>query len=429
MLIEEFFDDELFLEEIKKSSIFYHGSNAVFQYFNVDEDSFSLLGKGIYFYKNKEYAKKYGPNLYKVVIPNWLKIAPKNYKLNDTDLKNIFSIFPSIVIPNVEGKYNFLWWATDGYSIINVDRKKLISRISTYFQHVLNFDGMLTNYPNGGDVLVLWKNYNDLQITLEEASFGKTLGSAALALGLGMGGNSLYKFANPPAPVLHHAVAHTSDEGDAPSINTLDTMMQSEKPNQSNTVQQTPEQIKKAFILKIKPLIDKENDSILSDRNFLIHIENKSNLDNHQTAKFQLISKKYGSNDIKELLSRVDVIPTVLTLSQAALESGWGSSKFAVNNHSLFGQKASRDSNDFASYANINQSVQAYMHNLNTNPAYKKFRQARYYMRKHGDELNPILLARTLVAYDSTGNKYTKKIQNMVKNVIPKAEELASSDD
>jgi Bax protein len=267
-------------------------------------------------------------------------------------------------------------------------------------------------------------NEDDL---LNEISFKKTLGTAALGLGLMHGANSLYNYANPPAPNLTPQVAPINAETD--EINTQDVnkavnAIDRETPESPQSLL-TSAELKKDFILKVKPLIDKQNAQIISDRKFLISINGYSHLNNAQHSRFQRIAKQYGTNDIKELLVRVDIVPETLTLAQAALESGWGQSQFAQNGDSLFGQKASRDSNNFASYDSYSQSIAAYMHNLNTNPAYSKFRNARYYMRKHGDSLNATLLARTLVAYDITGKAYTKKVSNMINHVIPKAEQLA----
>ena len=41
---------------------------------------------------------------------------------------------------------------------------------------------------------------------------------------------------------------------------------------------------------------------------------------------------------LEELLRRVDAVPISLTLSQAAEESGWGTSRFAAEGNALFGQ-------------------------------------------------------------------------------------------
>lgn len=182
---------------------------------------------------------------------------------------------------------------------------------------------------------------------------------------------------------------------------------------------------KSKFIKQVKPLIDKENLRIHKDREFLLTLP--SHMSQSQKERFDRICKEYGTHNYHDLLLRVDVVPTELALAQAALESGWGRSNYAVDNKSLFGQRANKDSMSFADYSNFNQSITSYMHNLNTNAAYKKFRDSRYYMRIHGDKLNASLLARTLTAYDSTGIPYTKKVQQII-GEIPKDVRVAYND-
>ena len=91
----------------------------------------------------------------------------------------------------------------------------------------------------------------------------------------------------------------------------------------------------------------------------------------------------------KQLLGRADVIPVPIALAQAAIESGWGTSRFAIKGNALFGQWAWRDdaglrpltpTNDRAvvrSFGTLSGSVRAYIHNLNTHPYYENFRNAR----------------------------------------------------
>jgi len=277
---------------------------------------------------------------------------------------------------------------------------------------------------------------------LDEASFRKTLGTAALGLGLLHGGADIAsKFNQPTHAATSSSTTQYKDDSDVLTplpdpdpvidISKYKPTKKSEPTKQVkpevtlDTDDKSPAELKKEFISKIKPLVDKQNNKILSDRKFLLSIRNNlSHLTGEQKARYKNICATYKSDNINDLLLKVDVIPSELTLAQAALESGWGTSDFAQNNASLFGQKASRDSDQFAQYENYQQSISAYMHNLNTNPAYSKFRNARHYMRSH-NSMNAAILAKTLVAYDSTGTAYTKKIQHMITHVIPKAEKLA----
>ena len=52
--------------------------------------------------------------------------------------------------------------------------------------------------------------------------------------------------------------------------------------------------------------------------------------------KFQ--QYKVKNNNPKELLVKMDIIPPSLAIAQAAYESGWGTSRFAIEGNALFGQ-------------------------------------------------------------------------------------------
>ena len=54
---------------------------------------------------------------------------------------------------------------------------------------------------------------------------------------------------------------------------------------------------------------------------------------------------KQSAQDLRDdILLRADVIPVSLALAQAAVESGWGTSRFAVQGNALFGQWAWKES-------------------------------------------------------------------------------------
>ena len=42
--------------------------------------------------------------------------------------------------------------------------------------------------------------------------------------------------------------------------------------------------------------------------------------------------------DISELKLRMDIIPTSIAIAQAAKESGWGTSRFALEGNAMYGQ-------------------------------------------------------------------------------------------
>ena len=97
---------------------------------------------------------------------------------------------------------------------------------------------------------------------------------------------------------------------------------------------------KDLFIQIVLPLILEENNKILLDRKKLFAVLNKNN--NSKSDNQWLIKKfkQYGvtNKDIPTLKRRMDIIPPSMAIAQAAKETGWGTSRFALEGNALFGQ-------------------------------------------------------------------------------------------
>ena len=57
-----------------------------------------------------------------------------------------------------------------------------------------------------------------------------------------------------------------------------------------------------------------------------------------QWLRQKLLEYKVKKGNIEELEKRMDIIPTSIALAQAAKESGWGTSRFALEGNAIFGQ-------------------------------------------------------------------------------------------
>jgi uncharacterized FlgJ-related protein len=123
------------------------------------------------------------------------------------------------------------------------------------------------------------------------------------------------------------------------------------------------------------------------------------------------------------LLERVDIVPVSLALSQAAEESGWGTSRFAAEGNALFGQwtwggegikpeqqRAALGDHRIAAFESPLQSVMAYMHNLNTHPAYAELRAMRARLRREGQPIRGRKLAEALTKYSERGQAYVDSL-------------------
>jgi Bax protein len=133
--------------------------------------------------------------------------------------------------------------------------------------------------------------------------------------------------------------------------------------------------------------------------------------------------------DIHELLMRVDEVPASLVLAQAANESAWGTSRFAVMADNFFGQHCqiegcgivplAGDSGHYFEvqrFKNVQDAINNYLYNLNTNDSYADFRTLRYHMRQQGQALDGHLLARQLGSYSELGDEYVLRIRSIIKN-------------
>lgn len=129
----------------------------------------------------------------------------------------------------------------------------------------------------------------------------------------------------------------------------------------------------------------------------------------------------------KELLSRIDELPTTLILAQAAIESGWGTSRFAVEGNSLFGQwtfnqnggitpekRAAGKSHQVKAFDSLQESVRSYLKNINRNRAYRELREKRKLMRENDQILDAFLLAEGLHRYSEKGKAYVVSINQIL---------------
>jgi Bax protein len=108
-----------------------------------------------------------------------------------------------------------------------------------------------------------------------------------------------------------------------------------------------------------------------------------------------------------------------LALAQAAIESGWGTSRFARDGNNLFGiwtwsdrqamiprDRARASEHAVKRYATPAASVRDYLLNLNSHPAYDDLRARRDRARRAGVSPDPTVLAETLQGYSERGGDY-----------------------
>ncbi len=186
---------------------------------------------------------------------------------------------------------------------------------------------------------------------------------------------------------------------------------------------------KETFIKIVLPLIVAENERILEDRGKLLSLSDKkftTDLEK-QWIRQKLLEYKVKKGDLKELINRMDIIPTSIALAQAAKESGWGTSRFALEGNAIFGQwtwsgqgiapldRESNKNHKILKFPILRASVKAYQNNLNTHKSYTKFRQKRSTLRDKKKKIKGLELTETLNNYAQTGSEYTKILNQIIK--------------
>ena len=203
-------------------------------------------------------------------------------------------------------------------------------------------------------------------------------------------------------------------------------------PKDLNTLGDTKTK-RELFIKIVLPLILHENEKIIDDRKRLFKILGKNFNSPGEKVWLNRRFKEYKieDKDFAELKMRMDIIPVSIALAQAANESGWGTSRFALEGNALFGQwtwskkgispknKDPDQSHKILQFQILKASVRAYKNNLNTHNAYKEFREVRAKLRQSGTTITGLALIKYLKRYASIGEKYTEIIEGiMVQNSL-----------
>jgi len=199
---------------------------------------------------------------------------------------------------------------------------------------------------------------------------------------------------------------------------------------------------KRLFFRLIAPVVLRINEIILEDRDRAKELterlaEGQSVRPEDQAwltelaAKYKVLEstgKRLNSDAFAELLMRVDIVPPSLSLAQAASESGWGTSRFAAEGNSLFGQwtwgkglkpteQRTSKLGDYrvAAFDSTAQAAYSYALNLNTARAYRDLRVKRADLRRQNLRISGTVLAETLVNYSERGQAYVDDLKALIR--------------
>ena len=193
---------------------------------------------------------------------------------------------------------------------------------------------------------------------------------------------------------------------------------------------------KSAFFGYILPLVKHSNRLVIDDRKQLEALANNvGNLSFFQQRELDGLAEDYfvdreNRSDlqiVEQLLLRVDPVPASLALAQAAIESAWGTSRFAVQGNNLFGQwcykkgcglvplqRNSGSHHEVAKFATVSESVESYIRNINTHRAYTDLRATRASLRSEESSASGYQLAENLLEYSELREKYVHEVQAVI---------------
>ncbi len=199
---------------------------------------------------------------------------------------------------------------------------------------------------------------------------------------------------------------------------------------------------KRLFFRTLAPLILRGNELIMVDRQRLSDIRSShkknaaiSEKDKSWVLKLAKVYKVDAKDDevtstlMDTLWKKVDIVPASLALAQAAEESGWGTSRFAAKGNAVYGQwtwgsnaitpeKQRKDLGNYgiASFETLQQSISAYMLNLNTHNAYSDLREKRAQLREKDEKITGHILAGQLTKYSERGEEYVKSLRSLMEH-------------
>lgn len=193
-------------------------------------------------------------------------------------------------------------------------------------------------------------------------------------------------------------------------------------------------QKKNAFFLYLLPRIRAANTEIKQQRQWLKNLDINLLSADEQTQFLNLVDmyevkETETTKQYQELLIRVNTIPASLVLAQAANESAWGTSRFAIDGNNLFGQwcyvkgcgivpkkRTHGASHEVAKFGSVYDSVKSYMRNLNSQFSYADLRALRAKSAAKGKSISGYKLANGLLAYSTRREAYVNEIQAMIKS-------------
>lgn len=182
------------------------------------------------------------------------------------------------------------------------------------------------------------------------------------------------------------------------------------------------------FISLMLPQVIRANNEVLAERDEMVRILEKKRahkrLRNDEQYYLNRLARFYGCDwgDDEQLELRVNTLPVSLVLAQAIEESGWGTSRFAIQGNSMYGQHhregdggafiaSLHGSARVAAFDSIYDATRSYIHTINRGRAYNRLRA----LRQESSSASGAMLAEGLGLYSERGADYVKSIKYLIR--------------
>jgi Bax protein len=144
---------------------------------------------------------------------------------------------------------------------------------------------------------------------------------------------------------------------------------------------------------------------------------------------YNIEEEKSWEMKVEQLKKKLDIIPLSLVLAQAASESGWGTSRFAIEANNIFGEwtynastpgivpeeRPANANYRIRKFVSITGAIDSYLLNLNSHWAYQKLRDIRFELRSKDKNLDSLQLSAGLIKYSETRELYVEQLNNIIK--------------
>ena len=217
----------------------------------------------------------------------------------------------------------------------------------------------------------------------------------------------------------------TISENNVTQINTTPTQDKNKTTKQRPEAPRITNASKRLFLKNTTEAIQKVKTALDAEHKTVYDLSIKVVLTPDEQKRLDALKHKYRLETTEALLQRLKTHPISIVVAQAALETGWGSSRFYREANNIFGiwsfnknepriaagvQREGKKTIYVKKYPNLEASIAGYYRMISRGRAYKTFRKARL------ESDNPFELITYLDHYSELRHEYVKRLYFVIKS-------------